>query len=296
MLPPDSATTPYASSSHRSYNFWTTTDANGDFILRNVRPGKYALYAYALAGDVTDELQMENITRGEGEQSLGTIDWTPKRYAKLHWMIGENNRRSDGFHYSDTVRQYGLWTLPPADLTYVIGASKPQEDWYYAQTKAGKWTVRFNLDEIPRGNAVLTASLAGCTSAGSTVKVSVNGKEVDTWKPGVNDAAIYRSAVNAGRHWLFSTSFSASKLKKGTNIISFTMSGNGKNGGFLYDCVKLESGDIITSGINDIQTDIQKNNDTSKNKSLFNLTGQRVTSSYRGVTVCKGGKKVNYNK
>ena len=278
------------------YNFWTTTDANGDFILKNVRPGKYTLYAYALAGDVTDELQMEDITIGEGEQSLGTIDWTPKRYAKLHWMIGENNRRSDGFHYSDTVRQYGLWNLPPDDLTYVIGASKPEKDWYYAQTKAGTWTVRFNLDELPHGNAVLTASLAGCTNAGSTVKVNVNGKEVDTWKPGVNDAAIYRSAVNAGRHWLFSTSFSASKLKKGTNIISFTMSGNGKNGGFLYDCVKLESGEAITSGISDIQTDIQKNNDTGKNKSLFNLTGQRVTSSYRGVTVCEGGKKVNYNK
>ena len=244
---------------------------------------------------MTDELQMEDITIGEGEQSLGTIDWTPKRYAKLHWMIGENNRRSDGFHYSDTVRQYGLWNLPPDDLTYVIGASKPEKDWYYAQTKTGTWTVRFNLDELPRGNAVLTASLAGCTNAGSTVKVNVNGKEVDTWKPGVNDAAIYRSAVNAGRHWLFSTSFSASKLKKGTNIISFTMSGNGKNGGFLYDCVKLESGEAITSGISDIQTDIQKNNDTCKNKSLFNLTGQRVTSSYRGVTVCEGGKKVNYN-
>ena len=103
------------------YQFWTTTDENGDFVIKNVRPGNYFLYAYAQAGDVTDMLQVNDIMVTEGEQSLGTIEWTPTKYTNLLWMIGENNRRSDEFHYCDTLRNYGLWNLIPQNLTYTIG-------------------------------------------------------------------------------------------------------------------------------------------------------------------------------
>lgn len=236
------------------YQFWAKTDENGDFTIENVRPGNYNLYAYATAGDVTDMLEQDDITVVEGEQSLGTINWTPTCYTDQLWIIGENDRRSSEFNLCDEMRQYGLWEQSPADLTYTVGQSDPKKDWYYAQTKAGTWTVKFNLKKVlAPGTACLTASLAGATNAGATVNVKVNGISCATWKPGVNDAAIYRSAIQSGRHWLMSATFSNARLRYGSNTVTFTMSGNGKNGGFMYDCIKLETGSIVTSvrGVSD---------------------------------------------
>ena len=234
------------------YQFWTLTDANGDFELKNVRPGSYNLFAYAKAGEVTDMLEQDDITVSAGDNSLSTIEWTPTKYSELLWMIGQNDRRSSEFHYSDTIRQYGLWELVPKNLTFTIGQSNEQKDWYYAQVqKDGTWTIAFTLDKTYSGKAHLTASLAGCTGNGSTVAVKVNGTQQGIWKPGVNDAATYRSAVNSGRHHLLTLDFDASTLKKGSNTIALTMSGNGSNGGFMYDCMKLEAGALVT-GIDEV--------------------------------------------
>ena len=229
------------------YQFWTLTDANGDFELRNVRPGTYHLFAYAKTGEVTDMLEQDDIVVTVGDNDLGTVTWTPRKYSELLWMIGQNDRRSSEFHYCDTIRQYGLWNLSPKNLTFTVGESSEKTDWYYAQTqKDGTWTIKFNLNKTYSGKAHLTASLAGCTGNGSTVAVKVNGTQRGTWKPGVNDAAIYRSAVNSGRHHLLTLDFDASTLRQGSNTIALTMSGNGSNGGFMYDCIKLEAGDVVT--------------------------------------------------
>ncbi len=262
----------------RGYQFWTETDINGDFELKHVRPGNYHLYAYATRGDVTDMLELNNIIITEGEQTLETIEWTPERYSDPLWIIGENDRRSSEYCLSESMRQYGLWNKVPANLTYVIGESTPQKDWYYAQTKAGTWTIGFTLDKKYNGTACLTASLAGATHNGATVTVKVNGTKRETWKPGINDASIYRSAVQSGRHHLMRCTFDASTLKVGYNTITLTMSGNGSNGGFMYDCLKLEAGELIT-GIENINENTQKGPRTTKfvkNGRLFIAIGDAV--------------------
>ncbi len=234
------------------YQFWTLTDANGDFEIKNVRPDTYNLFAYAKAGEVTDMLELDDITVTTGDNNMGTIDWTPKKYTQLLWMIGQNDRRSSEFKYSDALRQYGLWEQVPANLTYTIGQSNEATDWYYAQTqKGGTWTVKFNLDERPAGRVYLTASLAGCSGTGSTITVKVNGTQRATWKPGVNDACIYRSAINSGRHYVFTTDFINTGLKVGENTVTFTYSGGGSKDGIMYDCIKLEAGEAVT-GIDEV--------------------------------------------
>ena len=234
------------------YQFWTLTDANGDFEIKNVRPDTYNLFAYAKAGEVTDMLEQDDITVSAGDNNLGTIDWTPKKYTQMLWMIGQNDRRSSEFKYSDALRQYGLWEQVPANLTYTIGQSNEATDWYYAQTqKGGTWTVKFNLDERPVGRVYLTASLAGCSGTGSTITVKVNGTQRATWKPGVNDACIYRSAINSGRHYVFTTDFINTGLKVGENTVTFTYSGGGSKDGIMYDCIKLEAGEVVT-GIDNV--------------------------------------------
>ncbi|MBR3521952.1 MAG: hypothetical protein IKN75_05420 [Prevotella sp.] len=229
------------------YQFWTLTDENGDFEIKNVRPGQYNLFAYAKAGDVTDMLEQDDITVSVGENNLGTVTWTPTKYTQLLWMIGQNNRRSDEFMFCDSLRQYGMWEKVPSNLTYTIGQSKENKDWYYAQTqKNGTWTVKFNLDSRPAGRVCLTASIAGCSGTGSQITVKVNGTTRATWKPGINDACIYRSALNSGRHYVYRTDFVNTGLKVGENTVTFTYSGGGSKDGIMYDCIKLEAGDVIT--------------------------------------------------
>ena len=238
------------------YQFWTLTDANGDFEIRNVRPDTYHLYAYAKAGDVTDMLEQDDITVTAPSGSpagttfdLGTLTWTPRKYTELLWMIGQNDRRSSEFHYSDTTRQYGLWEQVPATLTYTIGQSNEKTDWYYAQTKDGTWTVKFNVDKRPAGRVCLTASIAGCASEKASIAVKLNGTVKATWKPGYKDASVYRSALNSGRHYVYTCDFPASELKEGTNLLTFQISGTGGKNGIMYDCIKLEAGDPVTDGI-----------------------------------------------
>lgn len=233
----------------KGYIYWGDTDKDGNFTIRNVRKGNYTLYGYAMKGEITDELQVADIVIDGETTDLGTVKWAPATYEHKLWQIGENNRMSDGFCMSDAARAYGLWEEVPATLNYIIGESNPATDWYYAQTKNGTWTVTFDLDETYSGTAYLTASAAGATNK-PKVAVAVNGGNSKTWSFGTNDAAIYRSAVLGGRHWLQTHSFPASALKKGRNTVTFTMSGISKNGGVMWDCIKLEAGKkIVPSGI-----------------------------------------------
>ena len=239
------------------YQFWTLTDANGDFEIKNVRPDTYHLFAYAKAGEVTDMLEQDDITVQAGDNDMGTITWTPKKYEELLWMIGQNDRRSSEFRLSDTLRQYGLWELVPANLTYIIGESNENTDWYYAQTqKNGTWTIRFNVPgsmfNAQRPAFHLTASIAGCAGSGSTINVKVNGTQRATWKPGVNDASVYRSAVNSGRHYLFTADIPNTGMKEGENTITLQLTGSGNKDGIMYDCIKLEAGEPVTDGIHDV--------------------------------------------
>jgi rhamnogalacturonan endolyase len=193
-------------------------------------------------------LEQDGITVTAGDNDLGTVTWTPKKYTQLLWMIGQNDRRSSEFRFSDALRQYGLWEQVPQNLTYTIGESNERTDWYYAQTRNnGTWTIRFNLDERPAGRAYLTASVAGCSGTGSTITVSVNGTQRAQWKPGVNDACVYRSATSSGRHYLFTTDFLNTGLRVGENTVTLKLTGAGSKDGIMYDCIKLEAGSAVTA-------------------------------------------------
>lgn len=270
------------------YQFWTLTDANGDFELKNVRPGDYNLFAYAKAGEVTDMLEQDDIVVSAGDNNLGTINWTPKKYTQMLWMIGQNDRRSSEFRYSDALRQYGLWEKIPANLTYTIGQSHEATDWYYAQTqKNGTWTIKFNLDERPTGRVYLTASIAGCSGSGSTITVKVNGTQRATWKPGFNDACIYRSAINSGRHYVYTIDFLNTGLKVGENTVTFTYSGGGSKDGIMYDCIKMEAGEPVTTGIATLTS-----NNTDTVKSTKYLHQGRLVIERDGQLYTVDGKRL----
>lgn len=233
----------------KKYMFWATADAEGNFEIKNVRPGEYSLYAYALDGDITDELEYKGVSVTPGTVDLGTVDWGPVCYENLIWSVGSNNRRADTWNLSQHPRAYGLWKEVPANITFTPGVSDAATDLYYAQCQNGTWTFEYDLAEVPADGVVLTASIAGATNKPRVVLKS-NSKTVTGWNFPDNDAAIYRSATQAGRHCVRSAVIPAAVLVAGHNKLELTMSGIGSNGGVMYDLIKLESG--ASTGIADI--------------------------------------------
>ncbi|MDE6484292.1 MAG: hypothetical protein K2L14_02720 [Duncaniella sp.] len=266
------------------YIYWGKTDAHGNFSIPHVRKGEYAVHVYALDGTITEEFEKTGVTVDDAVTDLGVLDFYPETYENLLWSIGVSDRLSDGYSISDHPRAYGLWNDVPANLSFTPGASDPLTDWYYAQCKNGTWTIRFNLDEEYEGDVHLTASSAGATNR-PTVTVKVNDEKVASWYYGYNDASIYRSATQAGRHALNSVSFPASKLRKGENTVALTMSGINKNGGVMWDCIKLEAGNRVIAGIDNVTADT-----ASGPYEIYTPGGIRVavTSALDAVELPKG--------
>lgn len=274
----------------KKYMFWTETDAEGNFSIPAVRPGDYSLYAYALDGDITDQLEVKDITVTAGDNDLGALTWIPTTYDNLVWSIGDNNRRSDTWKMSDLPRAYGLWNDVPADLTFVPGTSDEKTDWYYAQCQNGTWTIEFDLPEVPASDLLFTASISSTTNK-PKVAVKVNSQSATTWSFPNNDAAIYRSATQAGRHVVKTARLASSLFTPGRNKVELTMSGISKNGGVMYDLLKLESGTIY-SGVTQVATPA-----TEGTYSVYTLQGRymgefdslRATSLPAGLYLYRRG-------
>lgn len=220
------------------YQFWSETDEKGNFTIENVRPGSYALYAYALNGEATGLFEHDGINVKVGKNDIGTLNWDLQKYGRTLWCIGESDGRSAGFSLSDHKRQYGIFNDVPADLTYTIGESRPDRDWYYAQTQNGNWNIVFNLDEVPPSPLRLTIATAGAANR-ARAKVLVNGKRIGEIKTD-NDSGIYRSAMQSGQPDLFTFDINASNFVKGRNTITLNVYNIKRVGGIMYDCIKLE--------------------------------------------------------
>ena len=205
------------------------------------------------------------------------------------------HRRSDLHFFMITKRPERILQCLPEDwgdgyenVTYTIGESSEATDWYYAQTqKGGTWTIKFNLDERPTGRIYLTASIAGCSGTGSTITVKVNGTQRATWKPGINDASVYRSAINSGRHYVYTTDFLNTGLKVGENTVTFTYSGGGSKDGIMYDCIKMEAGEPVTTGIATLTS-----NNTDTVKSTKYLHQGRLVIERGGQLYTVDGKRL----
>jgi rhamnogalacturonan endolyase len=225
------------------YIFSTQADSSGTFSIPNVRAGTYSLYAYASGGsigDVTDQYERDNIAVSGSSVNVGTLIWSPTKYTNFLWQIGTADRKADEFKLGNLPRQYGLFNQVPANLTYTIGQSTPANNWYYAQTHVGTWTVNFNLSKTYSGNGHLTVALAG-SSRTASISVGVNGKSVGSFPSYTNDAGIYRSANQSGYYHRFTINFSASLLRAGANTLTFRATNVSSGGGVMYDTVKLEA-------------------------------------------------------
>ncbi|MCU1233207.1 MAG: hypothetical protein JWP63_1174 [Candidatus Solibacter sp.] len=206
--------------------YYSKADGAGKFAIPHVRPGSYALYAYATHGTATGQLEKDGVAVSGKALDLGHVQWTLPNHGALLWQIGRSDRMAGEFQYGQ-LRNIKWIGMVPADLTYTIGKSKDRDDWYFAQ-----------VDKMYAGKAHLTVAIAGI-SQNPRVTISVNGTDVKSLLY-ANDAATYRAALRSARYQLEEIEFPASLLHTGANTIRFAMTGVGGNGGLMYDTIKLD--------------------------------------------------------
>lgn len=278
------------------FMFWNETDDNGNFTIEKVRPGTYSLFAYALNGAATDYFEVQDVTVTANEENyVGTLTWTPDKYGKILWQIGEANHLSSGYNMSGKKREFGQWEAVPAELTYTIGESNPETDWYYAQTHNDNWFIYYQLDEVPTKPLRLTVATAGTAN----VKMKVRSNEtrssegVGVFRP-EHDGSVSRSATLAGRDSLVVFDIPVSTLKKGQNYLNFNVWGIPESGmgGIMYDCIKLEAAEEdIVDGAAII---LQDKKPACTKQAVYDLFGRKIAKKQisPGLYIINGKKYV----
>jgi rhamnogalacturonan endolyase len=230
------------------YYYTDYADENGYFEIKNVRKAAYGFQAWSnggIIGDVSTSVLQNDVVVSQGQVTdLGTVSWAVSPRKKI-FQIGEFDRQSKGFRFSDHLPTHGLSSGCPVDLTYRIGCSRP-EDWCYVQTHRGNWTVSFRLKELPNPlpvSATLIVSLAGY-STGTSSTIWANNRVIGNLTSGtpglLNDPSVYRSATAAGEWRYFEFPFDSNVLTVGENEVKFEVTRNSTWKGFMWDSVILE--------------------------------------------------------
>jgi rhamnogalacturonan endolyase len=218
----------------KHYQFWArSNDQDGVFEIPNVSPGKYTLYAFA--DGVLGEFMLDDVVIAPGTNvDLGQLDWKPVRRGKQIWEVGIPNRTATEFAAGeryfepDITLQYPK--LFPDDVTYTIGESHFDKDWFFAQVphnidpdarvqpfrgvvgrgRATPYTIQFQMDDDPVGTGVLR--LAICGTGARPIGVTVNGKPAGSIDLGFGDGVIARHQIQ-GRWYEREFEFDVSLLQ-----------------------------------------------------------------------------------
>jgi rhamnogalacturonan endolyase len=169
-----------------TYYYTTYADNEGRFEFSNVRVATYGLQAWSNGSsiaDVTTSLQENGVVvRKNSDTDLGKLVWQVSSKKKL-FQIGDFDRYSYGFLHGGAPYQHALVASCPANLTYIIGSSKPI-DWCFGQTYRGNWTVQFKAPSAPvSASPNLIVSLAGYSS-GASSNILANGVTIGNMTSG----------------------------------------------------------------------------------------------------------------
>jgi len=237
--------------------YFVKTDADGNFTMPGIPPpwspgttiaGNYTMYVFASKGSITDQYKQSGITFAGPTKDLGTITWAPTNHTTFLWQIGKADRMGGEFALAtnpadfSNPRAYEKPSLIPGNLTYTPGTSWEPQDWYYAQTNAGTWTISFNLPRAITGTAFLTVSSSFQSGSRPTVAINGSTSGITGSLPNNNDSTIARQTDRSGYPRLAVLSFPASKLVAGANTITLTRSaGTAAGNGLGWDTFVLEA-------------------------------------------------------
>ena len=235
----------------KDYQYWTKADSGGDFIIEDVRPGNYTLYAFT--DGAVGEYSKDNIIIGAGEMvKLDKVKWLVEHKGnKIAWEIGTPDRSAAEFKHgkTDYYEPY-LFGIFAAEFTNPIEYYAADNNWGkilnyahspYITGQMWKWRINFVLDKIPSGDATLTLALAGAQKAKLHIYVNDESKAFTSFYPDNSGGnALICEGIHA-KYALHYVTIPAGKLKKGLNTITLGQASTGSMGNhIMYDYINLE--------------------------------------------------------
>jgi rhamnogalacturonan endolyase len=169
----------------------------------------------------------------------------------ITYTVGKSDYRKDWFFQHTPHATSTAWMNPEAKdpanqrFGWVKAESLnnyPQTDtrgpWrIYGQGRANTWTIKFDLERAPKGQAFLRLALAGADGNGG-LAIAVNGKAAGTIRPTPTNALRYNTNKSV---WQEQTlKFDASMLKERENEIQLTVPAGDLTTGVVYDYLRLE--------------------------------------------------------
>ena len=178
----------------------------------------------------------------------------------ITYTIGKSDYHKDWFFEQVPHGESTAWLNPDAKdpanqrFGWVKSESQqmyPQTDqtgpWrVYGRGRASTWTINFDMDKAPQGQAVLRVALAGSDGGAGLANpgapgglvVGVNGNSVGGIRFISTNALRYNTNKGVWRE--YSQPFDASLLKQGENSLTLTVPAGELTSGVVYDYLRLE--------------------------------------------------------
>ncbi len=226
------------------YLYTTNNLKNDKFIINNIRSNKYNLFIYPLNGHNSSFLFKKLININDDINLNLDINDNYLNNKKLIWNIGETNRRSSEFKFSNKNRNYIWHTLVPKNINFYINKSIENKNWYYSQTNNGSWKIYF-YDKFLKNkkNRILNIGIAG-------VSINILDKINNEKLPKLmiylnntlikvliynNDKSIYRGALQSGSFYSERIIIPYKLFLNKINILKLKLI----SGSFMYDNLNL---------------------------------------------------------
>jgi rhamnogalacturonan endolyase len=178
----------------------------------------------------------------------------------ITYTIGKSDYHKDWFFQQTPHSESRAWLNPEAKdpanqrFGWVKAESKvqyPAADgagpWaIYGKGRATTWTIKFNMDKMPKGQATLRVALAGSDGtaglsnpgAPGGLGVGVNGKSVGSIRFISTNALRYNTNTGVWRE--YTQTFDAALLKPGENEMQLTVPAGELTTGVVFDYLRLE--------------------------------------------------------
>ncbi len=281
-----------------AYFFSDVADQNGNFSIKNIRPGTYDLYAYTQKGKLIDDLSINDIIVKAGSNSLDELEWPAGDKQNTIFQVGVADHKSGEFIFGDLPRLYGRWFDTPDYLSLNTSTDNPEDTWYYCQRVNTDYDISFNIDDVEDVvNPTLKVAVAG-VDAGPHLDIVLNGTNLKTIDF-LSDSGIRRSSLTGGKHSAYTINVDKSLLFEGSNLITMKCYGSSSDyKGIMYDAILFES-DILSSTVASTITNrknilsvqglrktvyVKSNIDNTCKLKIYKINGQQLSEAdiYRG--------------
>src|SRR5579872_2801765 len=169
----------------------------------------------------------------------------------ITYTIGKSDYRKDWFFQQTPHATSTAWKNPdakdPANQRFGWVKAESLNDYpqtnttgpwrIYGKGRATTWTIKFDMDHAPKGEAALRVALAGADGNGG-LAVAVNGRDAGTLHPVPTNALRYNT--NKGVWQELTLKFDAALLKQGRNEMALTVPAGEVTTGVVYDYLRLE--------------------------------------------------------